>query len=108
MWKAITESELEQLVASELLECTGDQRSLFEARRVDFYRVPIRRLSGPEEVLVVAEFDDALMYYDGVEEGFELAELDKEGAILNQGCSQFELRHVMRRLQSHKAQAAGP
>jgi len=45
------------------------------------------------------------MYYEDVEEGFELAQLDKESAIASQGCNQFELRHVMHRLQSHEARA---
>jgi len=58
-WQPIAEGELQQLVASQLLDCTRDQRSIFEEHRVRFYRVPIRRLGATEEVFVVAEFRDA-------------------------------------------------
>jgi hypothetical protein len=104
-WKTTTIEALRELVAGQLLDCTGHQRSFFEEHRVDFYPVPIRSLGSIESVFVIAEFGDAVMYYEEVEEGFELATLDEDGAIQSRGCSQFELRHVLNRLQAHEAHA---
>ena len=97
-WKSIDADELSRLVAAQLTECTEDERRLFEQHRVKFYPVPIRRMGLLEQVFVVAEFGDRVLYYEDIEEGFELAQLDLEGAVPCQGCSQFELRHVLGRL----------
>ena len=104
-WQSITRDELGELVAGQLSDCSENQRSFFQEHRVDFYPVPIRRLGRIENVFVVAEFGEAVMYYEDVEEGFELATLDEHGAIPSQGCNQFDLQHVLNRLRAHEAQA---
>jgi hypothetical protein len=91
----ITITDLEHLVERELLTCTADQRAALVARRVPFYAVPIHRLGAVESVLVVAMFPQGLLYFDDVEEGFEFGNLGEDGAIPDQGCHQYALRHVL-------------
>lgn len=91
----ITPTELEQLIDRELLTCPHDQRAAFVARRVPFYAVPIHRLGAMESVLLVAMFPQGLLYFEGVEEGFEFGNLGEDGANPDQGCHQYALRHVL-------------
>lgn len=94
----LSEKELEALLAEELQRCTPAQRKGFEAHRVPIHKVPIHRLGITEEVFVVAEFSEGVLYYEDVEEGFEVAALGPDGAISEQGCNQFELSHVLSQL----------
>ena len=95
MWTPITTSELELVIERELRVCTPAQRAAFVARRVPFYAVPIHRLGAVESVLVVAQFPQGLLYFEDVEEGFEFGTPGEDGAIPNQGCHQYALRHVL-------------
>jgi hypothetical protein len=97
-WKPADVDELRSLVAAQLNECSEDQRHLFERHRVEFYPVPICRMGSTEQVLVIAEFGNRVLYYEDIEEGFELAALDPQGAVPFQGCNQFELHHVLAQL----------
>lgn len=99
MWQAITETELRELVERELKRCTPEQQSLFAQYRVPPYKVPIHRFGKLEEVFVVAALPTGLIYYEDVEEGFELDSLGTDGAIPKQGCNQYELRHVLSQLE---------
>jgi hypothetical protein len=99
-WKPIDLSDLERLVDKELSSCNPDQRLFFRRHRVAFYHVPINRMGKIESVYVVAHFGNDVLYYEDIEEGFELGRLDAEGRILSQGCNQYELRQVLQRIQS--------
>jgi hypothetical protein len=98
MWKPISESELEALLDRELSNCTAEQQDIFARYRVAPYKVSIHRLGNLEEVFVVAELPTGVVYYEDVEEGFELDHLGADGAIPEQGCNQYELRHVLSQL----------
>jgi hypothetical protein len=99
-WKPTDADQLTRIVAEQLSSCSEEQRRLFENHRVKFHSVPIRRMDSLEQVFVVAEFGDRVLYYEDIEEGFELARLDAQGAVPFQGCSQYELRHVLAQLSS--------
>lgn len=95
MWQPISLAELEELVAKELQRCTHNQKDAFARFRVQFYQVPIYRLGSLESVWVVAELPPGLLYYEDVEEGFELGVLGDDGALQNHGCNQYELSHAL-------------
>jgi hypothetical protein len=97
-WRPTTREQLQRLVAEQLNSCTDAQRQFFEKHRVEPYSVSIRRLGKTEKVFVVAQFGDLLLYYEDIEDGFELDRLDASGVIPKQGCNQFELRHVLHQL----------
>lgn len=98
MWEPITVEALEEIVARQLDACTGDQRAAFAAYRVPFYPVPLHRFGGREEALVVAVLPQGLLYFEDVEEGFEIGVLGEDGALPDQGCGQFEITHILYQL----------
>lgn len=98
----ISQSELETLLVKALEHCTQVQREAFAIHRTPPYKVPIRRFGTIEEVFVVAVFGSDVLYYEDVEEGFELARLDAEGMLPEHKCNQFELTHVLGQLEYGK------
>ena len=95
MWQPISLAELQELVANELQRCTQNQKEAFARFQVPFYLVPIYRFRNLESVWVVAKLPPGLLYYEDVEEGFELGVLDEDGALQDHGCNQYELSHVL-------------
>ena len=95
MWQPITTAELDAIVSRQLGACSPEQQAFFARYRVPFYAVPIHRLGAVERVFVVAELASGLLYYEDVEEGFEVSKPGVDGAIAQQGCNQYELRHVL-------------
>lgn len=93
-WRPITIEKLELVVAEQLLACSPSQRAAFASYRVPFYAVPMRRFGGLASVLVVAELPGGLLYYEDVEEGFEVGG-PEDGVLPDAPCQQFELTHVL-------------
>ncbi|WP_431263264.1 hypothetical protein ACQ859_25170 [Roseateles chitinivorans] len=98
MWTPISAEELADLVQAELRQCTPAQAEAFSNHRVPFYQVPIPRGDATESVFVIAHLQGKVLYYEDVEDGFELSALSPEGAIASPGYNQFELRHVLSQL----------
>ena len=96
-WQPITVGELEAIVAKQLRGCSPGQRTAFETYRVAFYPVPLSRFGSIEQALVVAELPTGLLYFEDVEEGFEIGILGPDGVLPDQGCSQLELTHALAR-----------
>ena len=99
-WKPISKIEIVELLKEQLNDCSLEQQVFFEKYSVLPYKVPIHRLGKVEDVFVVAAFPSGILYYEDVEEGFEFVILEEDGAIHNQGCNQFELKHVLSQLVS--------
>lgn len=94
-WEPITRDELDALVAAQLARCTPDQQAAFAALRVPFHTVPLHRLGAVEPVWVVAHLADGWLYYEDVEEGFEMGVPGEDGALPARGCNQYELTHIL-------------
>src|SRR5689334_18347056 len=97
-WRPITADELEKLIAAQLTRCSPAETAKFERIRVPFRAVPIRRSGNVEQVFVVAEHEGVVVYYEDVEEGFNLSQLDAQGFIASDDCQQWELRHAINHL----------
>jgi len=97
-WQAITLPELEALVAEQLGRCTAAQQVAFATLRVPFHQVPLYRLGAVEQVWVVAHAAAGWLYYEDVEEGFEIGKPDARGVLPERGCDQLELTHALYRL----------
>ena len=69
----------------------------FTSCRVPFYPVPLSRLGAIESALIVAELPTGLLYFEDVEEGFEIGTPGPDGVLPDQGCNQLELAHVLTR-----------
>jgi len=96
-WQPITVVELEALVADQLPKCSSSQKIAFASYRVPFYSVPFQRNPALEQVLVVAELPSGLLYYEDVEEGFEIGALDADGVLRDHGCNWLDLTYALSR-----------
>jgi len=101
-WKPATGAEVEAIVLDHLRGCTDAQRRLFERIRTPLASVSIKRLGRAEALYAVARVGDALIIWDDVEEGFELATPDQDGVLREYGASQFELSHVLHQLRDYR------
>jgi len=94
-WAPTTKEEIEKLIETQLNECTSAQKEIFEKYRVPPFQAPIIRYNKLEQVFVVAKFNNEVMYYEDVEDGFNFSHLDKEGKIIKHWCNQDELKHAL-------------
>jgi hypothetical protein len=97
-WEPTSAKELEALIVRELAKCTPEQREFFSRIRIPLRAVPIPRFGQVESIFVVAQQGDVVVYYEDVEEGFNLSTLAPDGSIESPGYEQWELRHVLYRL----------
>lgn len=93
-WRAAGRDEVEGLLEAEVAVLHPSHRSMFDAMRVLLRQVPVSGASG-EHVFVVAEHQGKILYFSDVEDGWEIAEPDDHGGIVERGCNQFELGHIM-------------
>ncbi|WP_282297020.1 hypothetical protein [Stenotrophomonas sp. PS02289] len=94
-WQPISAEELEALVVSQLSECSAEQKQFFEQCKVAPFLAKIERLGAVETVFVVARTGNIALYYEDVEEGFNISELRPDGSIANPGWEQWELCHAL-------------
>ena len=87
------------LIAQQLEECSPALRTIFETYQVAPFSAPIERYGKLETVFVVARKDAEVMYYEDVEEGFNVSPISPEGTILEHWCSQDELKYALQRWQ---------
>ncbi|RTQ86081.1 MULTISPECIES: hypothetical protein [Stenotrophomonas] len=97
-WQPITQEELATLISRQLQDCSPIQRAIFDSLRVPFRAVRLHRLGMIERVWVVAQLPDGLLYYEDVEEGFEVGTPGEDGVLPGRGCSQLALTHILERL----------
>lgn len=94
-WQPISAEELEALVVRQLSECSVEQKQFFEQCKVAPYLAKIERSGTVETVFVVARTGNIALYYEDVEEGFNISELHPDGSISNPGWEQWELCHAL-------------
>ena len=81
---------IQQLVQDDLAEAHPDDRRLFASVAVEPTLMPIVGDSRHERVWVVAAHGNEVVFYDDVEEGFNVSALN-EGTITEPGYSQDSL-----------------
>ena len=96
-WEPITKQDLAALIMRQLDDCTAEQRDLFATYCVPMREAPIERFGKSESVLIVAQHGNTVIYYEDVEEGFNISLLASDGSIASPGCEQWTLCHAMSR-----------
>lgn len=99
-WEPITQTELEREIEIQLAELSSEQQAFFQSIRAPLRAVPIVRWGELEKVFVVAELKEVLVFYEDIEEGFEIATLNESGIISEYGSNQFKLLHVVNQLRA--------
>jgi hypothetical protein len=94
-WQPISAEELDALIAAQLADCSPEQRQLFGRWKVVPHLANIDRFGATETVFVVAKAGDLALYYEDVEEGFNISPLLPDGSIASPGYEQWELRHAL-------------
>lgn len=97
-WSPISASELDALVELQLSECTLMERELFAQYRIPFRAAAIERSGRFESVFIVAMHRAVAMYFEDVEEGFNLSPLRSDGSIAQPGWQQWSLQEALNNL----------
>lgn len=94
-WAPTTQTELESLIKAELEACSKEQKEIFVLYRVPLRKAQIVRCGKPEFIFIVAQRGDEVMYYEDVEEGFNISPLAGDGSIKEHWCNQDDLQHAL-------------
>jgi hypothetical protein len=90
-----TVEEVVKIVRDDLAECDEEQLVAFKRYAVEPYAAPILRHGEMENAIVVARRGDEVIYWEDVEEGFNLSPVAPDGRILEHWCNQDELRFAL-------------
>lgn len=90
-WTSATIDEVKKIIEADLKNCDKGQIATFERYAVQPYRAPILRYEKLESVVVVARRGTEVMYWDDVEEGFNISRMAEDGMVLDSGANQDDL-----------------
>lgn len=94
-WKAATVAEMTRIIEEELRRCSSEDLALFEKIKIEPQKIRFDRGSFAEDVFVVARHGEKLVFFDDIEDGFEVAVADDDGVIRTAGVGQFDLCHAL-------------
>ncbi len=90
-WEPITKAKLGKIIERDLKLCDTRQLAVWKKYSVIPKKAPIDRNNQTGYVFIVAIKNNEAMYYEDVEEGFNLSPLGEDGKILEHWCNQDEL-----------------
>ena len=90
-WKAATVEAVNEIVQKSLIDCDPDHRTAFLRYSVEPHVTPIVRYAQIETVVVVARKGDEVIYYEDMDEGFNVSPICTDGFILEHWCNHDEL-----------------
>ena len=82
---------IREIVQGDVGRCDAEQFAAFQKYAVDPYLAPILRYGKIDNVVVVARRDSEVIYWEDVEEGFNVSPLSPDGQVLQHWCNQDEL-----------------
>ncbi len=91
-WQPATVEAVKRIIEGDLKACNGKQVAVYEKYSVEPYHAPILRYGEMESVVVVAQRQDEVIYWEDVEEGFNCSAVGTDGRVLEHLCNQDELR----------------
>lgn len=94
-WIPVTVADVKEMVQRDLAACDLEQKSAFLRYRVEPYAAPIIRYGRRETVIVVARRNNEVVYWEDVEEGFNVSPIDKNGTVIEHWCNQDQLGHAL-------------
>lgn len=97
MWEPMQEGEFELLRKEEESRLAGESKLIYDRFAVPTRVARMRRsiAAGEEDVFVVAASSECVLYYDDVEEGFNISPVDEGGKITKPGGSQMNLKDAV-------------
>lgn len=94
-WKPPSVKEVRSIVETDLASCDREQLATFRRYAVEVYVAPILRYGAMESVVIVARKGNEVIYWEDVEEGFNVAPIAEDGQILEHWCNQDELKYAL-------------
>jgi len=94
-WEPATIEAVNAILQRDLNECDAEATAKFRQFAVDPYFAPILRYGNLERVVVVARRGSEVIYWEDIEEGFNVSPVSGDGRILEHWCNQDELRHAL-------------
>ena len=91
-WKPATIHDVSEIVARDLKCCDAEQLRTFERYATEPFFAPLVRYGKEENVVVVARRDDEVIYYEDVEDGFQISPISSDGRVLEHWCNQDDLQ----------------
>lgn len=95
-WRPATIDEVERVVQADLSECSPEQIATFRQYSIRPCSAPIVRNGELESVVVVARKSDRVIYWEDVEEGFNVSPIAPDGRILKHLCNQDDLGFALK------------
>src|SRR5580658_8680192 len=87
-WQPTTVESVKKIIECDLKACDDEQVAAFKRHGVEPFRAPILRHGKMESVVVVAQRRDEVIYWEDVEEGFNLSPVTADGRVLEHWCNQ--------------------
>lgn len=97
-WTAATRDEIDEELRRGLDLCSPEQLAFLARVRIEPTLIPIERSGQLERVYMIARTSDRVVFWEDVEEGWEVATPDEDGVIRSYGASQWELPWALREL----------
>jgi hypothetical protein len=94
-WKPASVEEVMTIVERHLANCDDEQLAIFRRYGVEAHLAPIFRYGEETTVVVVARKEEEVIYWEDIEEGFNVSPINESGRILEHSCNQDELRHSL-------------
>jgi hypothetical protein len=90
-WNPATIDEVKDILETDLEKCDPQQFAVFRQYSVEPYFAPIVRYGKVEKVVIVAHRAGEVIYWEDVEEGFNISPLGSDGLVLEHWCNQDDL-----------------
>ena len=103
IWEPISKLELTKEIDVQCAPLDDDELDFLNSIKVELEKVKILRSGDIEYVYIVAKLGDTIIFYEDIEEGFEIATLNKNGVISDYGCNQFTVQHVVNQLRAQSS-----
>lgn len=97
-WIPISRDELEELLSAQLTECSPEHAQQFARLRVPFRTASVMRDDVSESVFIVAQLKEMAIYYEDVEDGFNVSEVAPDGSIATPGFEQWTIADAIQHL----------
>jgi|HubBroStandDraft_1064217.scaffolds.fasta_scaffold159344_2 hypothetical protein len=90
-WKPATLDQVKDIVKTDLEKCDPQQLAVFHQHSVEPFFAPILRYGNLGKIVIVAQKSGEVIYWEDVEEGFNISPLGSDGFVLEHWCNQDEL-----------------
>ncbi|HEX7286922.1 MAG TPA: hypothetical protein VF532_12115 [Candidatus Angelobacter sp.] len=94
-WRPANIEDVKAIVAEDLRDCDPEQIATWNRYAVEPFLAPLERYGNMESVVVVARRGNDVIYWEDIEDGFNVSPISADGRILEHCCNQDELKHAL-------------